>query len=164
MPKGIKGFQKGHKVNLGIKFTKERREKVSKTFKDNYKTGKRVSWNKGKTGVFSKEALWKMGSSWRGKRANNWKGGERVNNDGYVIVYSPNHPLYHKNNKYILKHRLIMEKKLGRYLTKTEIVHHINEIRDDNRIDNLYLFKSISVHTDYHRNIVKTYKLLNKSK
>ena len=37
------------------------------------------------------------------------------------------------------KHTLVMERALGRYLLDTEVVHHINRVRDDNRLDNLQL-------------------------
>jgi hypothetical protein len=67
----------------------------------------------------------------------NWKNGINATK-GYVKIYQPNHP--HSNKKYVLLHRLVAEEKLGRFLNKEEVVHHINCIKNDNRIENLYLF------------------------
>lgn len=75
-----------------------------------------------------------------------WKGGRVINKDGYVGIYSPNHPTFHKTHKYVLEHRLVMEKHLGRYLTKEEVVHHRNGVKDDNRIENLEVFATNGEH------------------
>lgn len=67
-----------------------------------------------------------------------WKGGRSHNAQGYVLIKREQHPF--KNiSGYVFEHRLKMEEKLGRYLTKHEIVHHINGIKHDNRIENLEL-------------------------
>jgi len=71
-----------------------------------------------------------------------WRGGRRKTGEGYIYVYMPNHP-FAKDGKYMLEHRLIMEKIIGRYLEKDEIVHHKNGIKDDNHPGNLILMKKI---------------------
>lgn len=66
-----------------------------------------------------------------------WQGGRRIRSDGYVVVYQPGHPFAYKN--FVLEHRLVFEKHIGRYLNPDELVHHKNEIKHDNRIENLAL-------------------------
>lgn len=45
-----------------------------------------------------------------------WRGG-RINKEGYIFIYSPQHPNA-INGKYVAEHRLVVEKHLGRYLAK----------------------------------------------
>lgn len=68
----------------------------------------------------------------------NGYGHTKRHNRGYELVYAPCHPHAHKDG-YVLKHTVIMERQIGRYLHDDEVVHHINHIRDDNRIENLAL-------------------------
>jgi len=68
---------------------------------------------------------------------------------GYILVYVSFHPFCDKGG-YVFEHRLVMEQKLGRYLNPIEVCHHINGIKDDNRIENLMLFKNHSEHMKIH--------------
>lgn len=77
-----------------------------------------------------------------------WKGGRIVNRSGYVEIYCPNHPNQRKHTKYILEHRLVMEKHLGRYLHPDEVVHHIDGNKLNNDISNLELFESNGKHLE----------------
>lgn len=77
-----------------------------------------------------------------------WKGGKYYTTLGYVYIFKPNHP-YRTKSGYVLEHRLIMEKHLGRFLKKNEQIHHLNGIKDDNRIENLRLL-TVNKHRSLH--------------
>jgi HNH endonuclease len=70
----------------------------------------------------------------------NWKGG-RTETNGYVRSRAPGHPRASKAGHYVLEHILVMEKALGRFLLPNERVHHKNGRRDDNRPENLELWR-----------------------
>lgn len=143
--------------NKGIPCSIETRIKISATL-----IGK-IPWNKGKRGLqfhteewkskmgeFMKGNTYAVGHKWsdetrkkrmgqikRGRDNVGWKGG-RLKIAGYIFIYKPDHP-HISYGRYVREHRLVMEEFLGRYLEPWEIVHHINGIKDDNRIENLEL-------------------------
>ena len=84
-----------------------------------------------------------------GTDASHWKNGRWIHKRGYIWIWNRNHPFANADG-YVYEHRLIMEKHLGRYLTKQEVVHHKNGIKNDNRIENLELISSASEHLKRH--------------
>jgi hypothetical protein len=59
---------------------------------------------------------------------------------------------YGRAGKDTLVHRQVMEIALGRALLPGEVIHHLNGIRSDNRIENLRLCSSNREHLDtYHK-------------
>ena len=147
MPKGIQGFQKGHIIRLGTKHSKKTKEKISRANsisllgkhcspRTEFKKGN-IPWNKNR--IFPQYSM---------EKSFNWKGGRTMHAQGYVCIYIPTHP--YSNNGYVFEHRLVMEHKLGRYLKPKERVHHINEIKDDNRPENLMYFTNESKHQKFH--------------
>lgn len=68
-----------------------------------------------------------------------WKGGRQVRQNGYAVVWVGKGYPGALSNGYMPEHRYVMQEHLGRPLLRTESVHHINGVRDDNRIENLQL-------------------------
>jgi len=77
----------------------------------------------------------------RGPANPNWGGGRSVTDEGYVLLYRPEHP-HADTHGYVREHRLVMEKQLGRYLTEDETVHHKFGNRADNRPERLELWST----------------------
>lgn len=61
--------------------------------------------------------------------------GGYTNHDGYRVIPT-------RKGKTMLEHRYVMEQYLGRELLRDENVHHVNGVRDDNRIENLELWNT----------------------
>jgi len=78
-------------------------------------------------------------------------GGKFKTIEGYIKINCTNidHP-YKDNQGYVLEHRLVTERILGRFLLPEEVIHHINKKITDNRPENLYI-TSPSGHQKIHK-------------
>lgn len=64
-----------------------------------------------------------------------WKGGKRINHNGYVVIRNKEH--HRSVNGYVFEHILVAENKYGRPITRSEDVHHIDGNKLNNHPDNL---------------------------
>lgn len=80
----------------------------------------------------------------------------KYTDNGYVVLLLRNHPMADGSGR-VLEHRYVMANHLGRHLKPGEIVHHKNEDRGDNRIENLELMTAAQ-HSRLHRPEPKTNK------
>lgn len=90
------------------------------------------------------------GLSQRGSGNPSYSGGRHVGTNGYVFVLAPDHPSADPRG-YVYEHRLVMEQSMGRLLTPSEVVHHKNQVKTDNRPGNLQLMASQSEHAALHQ-------------
>ena len=85
------------------------------------------------------------------------KGNGDKDKHGYICIWGSKHPNAYKNG-HISEHRLKVSKALGRALKKSELVHHINGIKNDNRNCNL-LVCSWAYHKFIHDRMANLYQL-----
>jgi hypothetical protein len=161
-----KHFSKEHRHNISIScigrpsaFRGKHHSRISKEKLRQSHLGKKTSEETRKklslihTGFrHSEKSKLMMSINQLGDKGHYWKGGKTNHSDGYIYINSPFHPHKGKDN-YIFEHRLVMEKIIGRYLTKSEVVHHINGIKIDNRKENLMLCKNNIEHRKLHKKI-----------
>ena len=70
---------------------------------------------------------------------------KQVQNQGYYFRNIPHHPFASQSGN-VLEHRVLLEQYLGRYLTSSEVVHHIDHDKLNNNLSNLWLFPDQATH------------------
>jgi len=160
--RSFKRLSEEHKRNIGLahkgmKHTEKSKRKLSEALKKGHREGTIIpSFLGRKHTEETKRKISDNHHNCSGSNNSQWKGG-MVQSRGYKSVYSPNHPNATINH-YVRESRLVMEKKIGRILSKEEIVHHLDGDNTNNQLDNLHLFPNQSKHWTYHlylRRIVK---------
>jgi len=115
-------------ANKGRVRTEEARKKHSETRKRLFQEGKLVIPWKGTKGIVT----WNR----KGVDSPSWKGGRSIDKNGYIWLCLPDNPNANSGGM-VAEHRLVMSNHIKRALQPWENVHHINGVRNDNRIENL---------------------------
>lgn len=79
-----------------------------------------------------------------------WNGGLTIDSRRRKLILKHAHPRANPNG-YIFEHILIAEKALGKNLPKKAVVHHANEINNDNRNENLIICEDNNYHKLLHK-------------
>jgi hypothetical protein len=85
----------------------------------------------------------------RGSNHGHWKGGLHKQ-AGYVFVKQLDHPKAGTSG-YVQVHVLEAERVLGKYLPENAVIHHANEIKDDNDPSNLVICQDLAYHNLLHQ-------------
>ena len=95
-----------------------------------------------RSGYSSEYYVYKEGICNRGKKP--YSRYEQPDSQGYIVLSI--------NGRLVREHRYIMEQYMGRELTSEEYVHHIDFVKTNNNIENLFLFKNEgnTIHQMYH--------------
>lgn len=78
-----------------------------------------------------------------------WKAGRSKTSHGYMLVKHPLHPKAFSNG-YVYEHILMAENALGHVLPLNALVHHVNEIKHDNRNSNFVICEDDAYHQLIH--------------
>lgn len=123
------------------KHSEESKNKMKKSLKG------RKAWNKGKKNHYESWCKGKNNIKISKDKHYLWKGGKTIK-QGYLFLLKPEHPNAGSIG-YIKNSRFIMSQHLNRPLKSTEIVHHINGNKLDDRIENLTILNR-SEHAKHH--------------
>lgn len=96
----------------------------------------------------------------KGEKNSSWKSNKKINSYGYIKIRCLEHP-FKDCDGFVFEHRLIAEKYLlnkensieinGKLYLKSEyVVHHIDENKQNNKVENLKVML-LSEHTKFHK-------------
>jgi hypothetical protein len=125
-------------AHKGMKRSEQTRRKMSIAAKGR---------KRGPLSIEHKKQISKRMKGKKGPQSIGWKNG-RYMEKGYVRIYGPSHP-FCNNKGYILEHRLVIERQINRFLKPGEEGHHNNQVRNDNRAENLMAFRSKAAHVSF---------------
>lgn len=159
--KGFKPWNTGLKLNYAghtKPHTEEAKKKMSEALKGRvaHNKGKKLPiWWRKKLSLAKKgkplspenrEAIRVAMQRFRGKNNPHWRGGRIERNKYILVVCPPRFKVMAKKDGYVMEHRLVMARVLGRNLLRTEVVDHINRDTCDNRPENLRVYKTNGKH------------------
>lgn len=128
---------------LSPEIAKQKSDKISKANKG------RVAWNKGLANPNATKNLGKYAQKGlEGEKNPNWKGGE-VKVGGYWYVYDKELGTQFSGGNYIKRANLIWFKEHGELISPPEFLHHLNNNREDDSIENLIKI-NLSKHSTHH--------------
>jgi len=128
-----------------IKLSIARRARVMPPISEETKAKIKASWTEERKAKTSAAMSARCGSL-----SHMWRGGVRTNPEGYVKIYCPSHP-FCDGGGYVMEHRLVAERALGKYLDPKNVVHHINKNVADNRNENLVICEDDAYHKLIHK-------------
>lgn len=105
-----------------------------------------------------------------GERNAAWKGGRHISRGYVMIALSTLDPAEQvqfesmatrSSNRCIPEHRLVMARMIGRPLIPSEVVHHLNGVKSDNRPENLAIHDDAD-HKHEHWQVLKTLQALRR--
>ena len=106
-------------------------------------------WSRHRKGEVNR---FKIGHQIKGSSNPRWNNGIYIERGGYICIRKPTHPHATKRG-YVLQHRLVYEEFYKCCVLPWIHVHHINENKIDNRIENLILMSESDHHTHHTKNI-----------
>ena len=78
---------------------------------------------------------------------------KKFDKKGYILIYKPNHSYSKTKKGWIYEHRSVVEDFIKRNLKPHECIHHVDEDKTNNKIENLMIFRSHKEHSKFHTKI-----------